>query len=346
MQAENVAAADEAVRHEDAGYRARYVTATDGLVLHLRDYGPIDSTLTPVICLPGIARTAFDFHDLAVALSTAEPPRRVLALDYRGRGLSQHDRNWRNYDIGIEMDDCLAAMTAMGVHQAIFVGTSRGGLVTMAIAAARPTAIRAAVFNDVGPVIEPKGLMRIRGYVGKLPAPRDFTQAVEIMQTISDKQFPGLDDEGWMKLARGTWQEKDGKLVPVYDPALLKGLAGLDLEKPLPPLWTLFAALVHAPLLVLRGEHSDILSRETVAEMAKRHPACETHIVPGQGHAPLLDGEAAARIVDFITAGERGRAQSEAEETKPVTGPEPSMPRAGGFVAGTGSGNRSATSEK
>ena len=185
------------------GFRARFVSAADGLILHLRDYGPVDSALTPVVCLPGIARTAYDFHDLARALSSAETPRRVLALDYRGRGLSQHDRNWRNYDIGIEMDDCLAAMTAMGVHQAIFVGTSRGGLVTMAIAAARPTAIRAAVFNDIGPVIEPKGLMRIRGYVGKLPAPRDFTQAVEIMQTISDKQFPGLDDEGWMKLARG-----------------------------------------------------------------------------------------------------------------------------------------------
>lgn len=347
MQEENVAAADMANGRDDAGYRSRFVSAADGLVLHLRDYGPIDSALTPVICLPGIARTAFDFHDLARALSTAESPRRVLALDYRGRGLSQHDRDWRNYDVGVEMDDCLAAMTAMGVHQAIFVGTSRGGLVTMAIAAARPTAIRAAVFNDIGPVIEPKGLMRIRGYVGKLPAPRDFDQAVEIMKTISDKQFPGLDAQGWMKLARGTWRvaddgggkdggkkKKPGTLQPVYDPALMKGLAGLDLEKPLPPLWGLFAALSHAPLLVLRGEHSDILSNETLGEMEKRHPACQTHIVAGQGHAPLLDGEAAARIVDFIAAVDRGRAPGEAEETKPpVTGPEPSMPRAGGFGA-------------
>jgi pimeloyl-ACP methyl ester carboxylesterase len=314
------------------GFRSRFIGAADGLVLHLRDYGPIDSPLTPVICLPGIARTAFDFHDLAKLLAHGDAPRRVLALDYRGRGLSQHDRNWRNYDVTIEMDDCLAAMTAMGVHQAIFVGTSRGGLVTMAIAAARPTAIRAAVFNDVGPVIEPKGLIRIRGYVGKLPQPRDFKQAVEIMKTISDKQFPGLDDDGWMKLARGTWQEKDGKLVPVYDPALLKGLAGLDLEKPLPPLWTLFAALSHAPLLVLRGEHSDILSNETLTEMAKRHPACETHVVAGQGHAPLLDGETAARIADFIAGVESGKVAGEAQTASPATGPEPSLPRADGFV--------------
>ena len=336
MQAE-AAMADIA---PDTGYRSRFVTAPDGLVLHLRDYGPFGSPLTPVVCLPGIARTAFDFHDLALALSGGEAPRRVLALDYRGRGLSQHDRDWRNYDITIEMDDCLAAMTAMGVHQAIFVGTSRGGLITMAIAAARPTAIRAAVFNDIGPVIEPKGLIRIRGYVGKLPQPRDYGQAVEIMKTISDKQFPGLDDAGWMKLARGTWREADdgGKkkpstLQPVYDPALLKGLAGLDLEKPLPPLWTLFAALSHAPLLVLRGEHSDILSGETVAEMAKRHPACETHTVAGQGHAPLLDGESATRIADFIAAVERGTVTREAAPTKkPVAGPEPSLPRAEGFV--------------
>ncbi|MGY6569726.1 MAG: alpha/beta fold hydrolase [Salinarimonas sp.] len=316
------------------------MTATDGLRLHLRDYGPIGSQLTPVVCLPGIARTAFDFHDLALVLSGPEKPRRVLALDYRGRGLSQHDRDWRNYDVTVEMDDCLAAMTTMGVHQAIFVGTSRGGLITMAIAAARPTAIRAAVFNDIGPVIEPKGLLRIRSYVGKLPAPRDFDQAVEIMKTISDKQFPGLDDAGWMKLARGTWQKSEGdgkkkeqKLKPVYDTALMKGLAGLDLEKPLPPLWTLFAALSHAPLLVLRGEHSDILSEETVAEMAKRHPTCETHIVSGQGHAPLLDGETATRIADFIAAVEGGTVAGEAGQTqKPATGPEPSLPRADGFT--------------
>lgn len=336
MQAE----AEQADLAPDTGYRARFVTATDGLRLHLRDYGPLGSPLTPVICLPGIARTAYDFHDLALALSGGENPRRVLALDYRGRGLSQHDRDWRNYDVSVEMDDCLAAMTAMGVHQAIFVGTSRGGLVTMAIAAARPTAIRAAVFNDIGPVIEPKGLIRIRGYVGKLPQPRDYAQAVEIMKTISDKQFPGLDDAGWMKLARGTWREADdgGKkkpstLQPVYDPALLKGLAGLDLEKPLPPLWTLFAALSHAPLLVLRGEHSDILSNETVAEMEKRHPACRTHTVAGQGHAPLLDGETATRIADFIAAVESGQVSGEAAQTqKPVTGPEPSLPRAEGFT--------------
>lgn len=331
MQEENVATDDAGNRHPDSGYRARYITAADGLVLHLRDYGPIDSVLTPVVCLPGIARTAYDFHDLALALSGAESPRRVLALDYRGRGLSQHDRDWRNYDVSVEMDDCLTAMTAMGVHRAIFVGTSRGGLVTMAIAAARPTAIRAAVFNDIGPVIEPKGLMRIRGYVGKLPAPRDFDQAVEIMKTISDKQFPGLDAQGWMKLARGTWQEKDGKLVPVYDPALLKGLAGLDLETPLPPLWSLYAALSHAPILVLRGEHSDILSPETLAEMEKRHPACETHIVPGQGHAPLLEGDIAARIADFITNGERGGTMGPTQPSPPAAGPEPSLPRASGF---------------
>ena len=118
--------------------------------------------------------------------------------------------------------------------------------------------------------------MRIRGYVGKLPAPRDFTQAVGNhagrFPTSNSPPPPGLDDEGWMKLARGTWQEKDGKLVPVYDPALLKGLAGLDLEKPLPPLWTLFAALSHAPLLVLRGEHSDISLKGDAARNGKAPP--------------------------------------------------------------------------
>lgn len=113
----------------ESGFTSRFVSASDGLKLHFRDYGPLAATALPVICLPGFARTAADFHELALALSQDEAkPRRVLALDYRGRGLSEYDKNWKNYDIRIELDDLVQVLVASGIEQAIFVGTSRGGL--------------------------------------------------------------------------------------------------------------------------------------------------------------------------------------------------------------------------
>jgi pimeloyl-ACP methyl ester carboxylesterase len=130
------------------------------------------------VCLPGLARNSADFHDVALALSRDERrPRRVLSLDYRGRGRSEYDRNWRNYDLKVELDDVLQVLTAAGIHEAAVIGASRGGLIAMALAAARPTLLRGVVLNDIGPVIEGKGLARIRAYVGKLPSPRDYGEA-------------------------------------------------------------------------------------------------------------------------------------------------------------------------
>jgi pimeloyl-ACP methyl ester carboxylesterase len=303
------------------GYRPLFISASDGLKLHVRDYGPLASPAVPVVCLPGLARTSFDFHDLGLALSRdAKAPRRVLAVDYRGRGLSERDPNPANYDVAIELGDLLQVLAATGVHEAIFVGTSRGGLLTMALGAARPAAIKGVVMNDVGPVIDPKGLIRIRGYIGKLPKPRNYTEAVEILKTTSDRQFPALTDESWMKLARGTWVSKDGKLEPAYDPALSKGLESLDFEQPLPPLWGLFEALAHAPMLALRGEHSDILSAETLREMKKRHPRFDSMIVPGQGHAPLIEGDVIQRIRAFLDVSEAPAADLRLPQAKAFGG--------------------------
>jgi pimeloyl-ACP methyl ester carboxylesterase len=258
----------------------------------------------PVVCLPGLARMAADFHELALHLSGhRHRPRRVLALDYRGRGLSAHDVNWRNYDIRVEMQDVLSFIAAAGIEDAIFIGTSRGGLITMAIGAARPSIIKGVVLNDVGPLIEAKGLVRIRGYVGKLPVPRDWNEAIFILRRLADSQFPILTDAEWDRYARRTWREENGRFTPWYDVHLMKPLAELDLEKPLPDLWPYFHALNHAPVLAIRGANSDLLSAETLAEMQKRHPACQGFTVPGQGHAPQLgDALSLNRIASFIAS--------------------------------------------
>jgi len=306
------AAAAPAGMRED-GYRDLYVSAFDGLRLYARDYGPQAAPALPVVCLPGLARNSADFHDLALALAQdAERPRRVLALDYRGRGRSERDRDWKNYDLRIELNDTLQVLTAAGIEEAVFVGTSRGGLITMALGAARPALLRGVVLNDVGPVIDAKGLIRIRGYVGKLPQPRDMREAVQILKQSSSAHFPGLAEESWLKLARGTWVEENGRLVPAYDTALMKMLEALDLEAPLPALWALFGGLAHVPVLALRGAHSDILSAQALEAMAKAHPDLAAETVPDQGHAPLLEGALVERIRLFVEEAERRAPQARA----------------------------------
>lgn len=284
------------------GWQEFFTTSQDGLKLYSRRLGPESGQRPPVLCLPGIARTTADFDDLAEHLA-ASGDRAVWAFDYRGRGRSDYDPTWTNYDLRVELSDILDQMTALGISEAIFVGTSRGGLLTMLVGMMRPAALRGAVLNDIGPIIEGKGLARIKSYVGKLPKPRTFAEGAQILKSVSNTQFPALDEADWEKMARRTWQDKEGGLVPVYDTALLKTLELVDLEAPLPELWPQFGALSHVPVLVVRGAHSDILSHETAVEMTKRHPDCALWEVPYQGHAPLLgDIPTLERIAQFVEA--------------------------------------------
>ncbi|HKG82932.1 MAG TPA: alpha/beta hydrolase [Beijerinckiaceae bacterium] len=255
-----------------ADYADLFVSAADGLRLFARDYGPRTGTALAIVCLPGLARTSADFHELALSLSQdGKRSRRVLALDYRGRGRSEYDRDWRNYDVKVELADVLAVLTAASIEEAIFVGTSRGGLLTMALSAARPALLRGAVLNDIGPVIEGRGLARIRGYVGKLPAPADYGEAVDMLKKLMSAQFTALSEEEWRSWAEATWKEENGRLVTDYDPALARTLESIDLEAPLAPFWFLFEGLKRVPVLALRGANSDLLSAETFAAMGRAH---------------------------------------------------------------------------
>jgi pimeloyl-ACP methyl ester carboxylesterase len=277
-----------------------FISAPDGLRLHARCYGPSDADRLPVVCLPGLARTEADFEALATALAgDADQPRRVIAIDYRGRGRSGYDRDPANYTLQTELADLLAVLAALETMPAVIVGTSRGGILAMLLAAVRPTALAGAVLNDIGPVIEPQGLMRIKGYVGKLPQPRSFEEGADILRRLFDAQFPKLTDEDWLTAARRTFKEDRGRLVPTYDVRLARILANADLERPAPPLWDAFDALAHVPLMVVRGRNSDLLSSETVTAMRARRTSMEIIEVADQGHAPLL---AETGVIDRIAA--------------------------------------------
>jgi pimeloyl-ACP methyl ester carboxylesterase len=281
----------------------------DGLKLHNRLYGKPSHAHLPVVCLPGLARTSADFHEIAAALSAHKSrPRLVLAMDYRGRGRSDYDPQPANYDIRVELQDVQDVMTAVGIEHAVFIGTSRGGIITMGLSAIRPSCIKGAVLNDIGAVIEGKGLARIKGYVGKLPQPRDHAEAVQILKRVASQHFTRLSDDEWLTFAKRTFKAGKGGLVPDYDPMLMKSLEEYDLEKPLPALWQYFEGLKGVPVLSIRGENSDLFSEATQAEMVQRHPACESYVVVGEGHAPLLsDRSTMQKIVSFVHAVEDGR---------------------------------------
>jgi pimeloyl-ACP methyl ester carboxylesterase len=279
-----------------------FISAPDELRLHARGYGARGGRQRPVVCLPGLARTTDDFDTLAAALANdPERARYVLAVDYRGRGESGYDPNPANYNVATEIADLLTVLTALAIEPAVFVGTSRGGILAMVLATVRPTAIAGVVLNDIGPVIETKGLVRIKSYLGSLPHPKTFDEAADNLRRVFGADFPKLDPNDWMMWARRTFKEKDGALMLRYDPKLAGVLDAMDMQRPQPPLWTQFDALAPVPLMVIRGANSDLLSAETVEAMRARRPSIVTLEVPDQGHAPLLnESDVISKIAAFI----------------------------------------------
>jgi len=275
------------------------ITSFDGLNLFVRDHeaAPAADRLfeTPVVCLPGLTRNSLDFEDFAPRL--ASMGRRVLCLDFRGRGRSSYDPSWaQNYAPPTYARDVLDIMAAMGMHRAVFVGTSLGGLVSMVLAAQRPTAVAGVVLNDIGPQIEAAGIARITGHPGADTGVADWPAAVAYLRMVNAGVLPGLDEAGWLRFAQRQFVERpDGRLRPNYDPRISDALRKTS-EAPV-DLWTLFNALLPVPTLVVRGALSDLLSDEGVAAMRARKPDLETVIVPGIGHTPSLnEPEAVAAI--------------------------------------------------
>lgn len=282
---------------------SRFVSAPDGLRLHTRCYNDTQRNGIPVVCLPGLTRCADDFEDLAMALAyDPAASRRVIAIDSRGRGQSAFDDNPDNYTIAVELNDILAVMTALSAPRAIIVGTSRGGLIAMTMAAVRPSAIAAVVLNDIGPVIELQGLMRIKGYAGKLPLPASMEDGATALRRLFSNQFPNLSADDWLRFSARTFKTAGNGLALNYDPKIADGLKSVSPDRPLPALWPQFDALANVPVMAIRGELSDLLSVQTLEMMRAHHPGLDVLTVPQQGHAPMLDDEPTIKAISAFIA--------------------------------------------
>jgi pimeloyl-ACP methyl ester carboxylesterase len=285
------------------GFDDFFYAAPDGLRLHARIYGGPAGTTLPVVCLPGLSRNARDFHGLAPRLAGE---RQVVAFDYRGRGQSAYDPDWNHYQLPVEAADVEAGLTALGIERAVFIGTSRGGLIIHLIAVMRPSLLKAVVLNDVGPVLDGEGLAHIKAYLERTPRPKDLADAIAIQRSVHGNAFPALATADWERMVGALYRMEDGGLVPDFDPKLINTLKALDLNRPIPDLWPQFEAMRDIPLLAIRGGNSKLLSHATLAEMARRHPDCTTLTVDGQGHAPVLDTgilpETIAAFIDRVEA--------------------------------------------
>lgn len=278
----------------------RRITTADGLELFAREYAAEPpQTGLPVLCLHGLTRNSRDFE--LVAPRIAALGRRVITPDVRGRGLSDRDPQPLRYHPGAYAQDTLKVLDACEVEEAVWIGTSMGGLMTLIAGQFAPHRIAAVVLNDIGPVIDPAGLARIGGYVGQIQPFASWQAAADAIERVQGQAFPDATPEFWRTFARRTCRElADGAIQFDYDPAIAEpfkqpqGAAPADM-------WPLFDALADTPILVVRGETSDLLSRETVAAMRARRPDLESVEVPRVGHAPTLEEDAAwSAVLDFL----------------------------------------------
>ena len=272
------------------GYRERSLSAPDGLRLYVRDYGDPLSPKTPVLCLSGLVRNSKDAHQVAGRLAA---DRRVICPDYRGRGRSDYDPQWRNYRPEVHLADTLCVIQSLGLHGLVACGTSFGGLLAMGIAVAAPTALRGVILNDIGPDIGASGIDRVRDYVSRDRREPDWAAATARVREMLPNLGLDSDDE-WRRLAEATYcDDGAGQLRVDWDTAV-----GRSLDGDFPDIWPLYRALRPHPVLALRGERSEILLPATFERMLEEKPDLLQVTVPGRGHAPTLDEPSARDAID------------------------------------------------
>jgi pimeloyl-ACP methyl ester carboxylesterase len=268
-----------------------HFTTSDGLSLYYTDEG----TGLPVLCLAGLTRTTADFDYVTPHL----PNNRLIKMDCRGRGQSEFDPSWQNYALPVECRDVLELLNHLSLDKVAILGTSRGGLNAMGLSAGAKDRLLGVALNDVGPVIESKGLEMIRHYIGRNPAAKTYEEAVASMATAFP-EFKNVPASRWMEEAQKHYVQTDGGLQITYDPKLRDAVLA-TMDQPAPDLWPFFDAMAGLPIACLWGMNSTLLSKSTVEEMQRRRPDMIMGNIPGRGHVPFLDEpEAVAALNEWL----------------------------------------------
>ncbi len=281
-----------------AAWSDGYWSSSDGLRLHFRDYAG-DPSRPPIICIPGLTRNARDFEGVAERLAGRW---RLLCVDLRGRGQSEHARDPMTYTPARYADDIEELLAAEALERVVLFGTSLGGIVTMLLAQRNSRRIAAALINDIGPVLEARGLEKIRGYVGRSQSWPTWLHAARAIAEAQRDRYPDWKIEHWIAYAKRLCRlTANGRVVFDYDMRIAEpfkvpgGEAGFDM-------WEAWRSLAGVPTLLLRGELSDLLSADTERRMKEEVATVQTVLVPRVGHAPTLDEPVAAEAIERFLA--------------------------------------------
>lgn len=280
-------------------YADVFFTSADGVRLYARDYAGPEAASPTVLCLHGLTRNSKDFDNLARHLSSRA---RIIVPDTRGRGRSARATDLSTYRPEHYVGDVLTLLNLLQLPAVHLIGTSMGGLMSMMLLARSPERVRSVIINDIGPQVEPAGLQRIAGYVGQdggAVGAEDWQAATANVRRINADAFPDFSPRDWEDMARNLHVQIDDRVVLDYDPAIARGLADGTAA---PDLWPLFEGLAPRPMLVLRGELSDLLSAATVDRMCAYSPLVQTRVVARRGHAPSLDEPDARAAIDAFLA--------------------------------------------
>lgn len=285
----------------ERSYQDIWYQSQDNLWLYARDYQPTGNhhAKTTLLCMHGLTRNSADFAALAKHL---QQRCRVIAVDQRGRGQSDADPEPMNYHPGTYVQDMFSLIELLQLEECILFGTSMGGLMSLIMASLQPDLFTAIILNDVGPEIDQAGLNRIQSYVGKQAPINTWEEAVAQAKTINQHALPDLDAEAWLRFAKAIYREdSQGRLEVAYDPSIAVPMKTVGEESTSTDLWPQFNAVAGTPLLVIRGEFSDILSMNCVNKMRSIHKGMKFCQVPNRGHTPLLNEVCSLQAInDFL----------------------------------------------
>lgn len=287
-----------------AGLPVRHIRCTGpGSRMAVHISGRLDDRRMPIICLPGYCRNMADYGALVGQfhrLSDKDWP--IVLLDLPGRGRSANRREMSQYSTFNDARDVAGIAAALGIERAVFLGQGHGGQVVMALGAGHAHLIAGTILIDASPITDTPGLVRLRDNLNMMANARGREEFLRIARRVLTQAYPGATETELDEIAARTHHvEKNQRVSALFDSALLKRLANIQLEDVFEAQWKLFTALSLAPMMLMRTQLTDQLQRATFERMAELRSDAVQLVIPGQGSPALLAGEdEVGAIADFV----------------------------------------------